>query len=78
MADIWVISDTHFNHDNILKFEDKAGKPCRDFVDVEDMNETMIANWNSVVKQEAFGCWQPRQHQSTCSTLPKGKYVERL
>ena len=50
MADIWIISDTHFNHANILKFEDKLGKPCRDFADVDEMNETMIANWNNVVK----------------------------
>jgi calcineurin-like phosphoesterase family protein len=52
MANIWVISDTHFNHANILKFEDKLGKPCRVFADVDEMNETMIANWNSVVKPQ--------------------------
>lgn len=51
MRDIWVISDTHFNHAGILTFNDYAGKPCRDkFTDVEDMNEQMITNWNSVVK----------------------------
>jgi calcineurin-like phosphoesterase family protein len=49
MSNIWVISDTHFNHANILKFENSAGKPTRDFADVEEMNETMIDNWNSVV-----------------------------
>lgn len=48
---IWVISDTHFNHANILKFEDRVGKKVRDqFSSVEEMNEVMIQRWNSVVK----------------------------
>lgn len=51
MADIWVISDTHWNHANILKFTDReSGKPVRPFQSVHDMNETMVENWNSVVK----------------------------
>lgn len=48
--DIWVISDTHFNHKNILNFTDKNGKSIRPFSSVKDMNQTMIDNWNSVVK----------------------------
>lgn len=50
MSDIWLTSDTHFGHKNILTFEDKIGKPVRPFCSVEDMNETIIENWNSVVK----------------------------
>lgn len=50
-GDIWVTSDTHFNHSNILTFLDKGGKPVRPFSSVEEMNETMIDKWNSVVKQ---------------------------
>lgn len=49
-SNIWVTSDTHFNHANILKFEDKSGKPVRPFTSVEEMNQTMIDNWNSLVK----------------------------
>jgi calcineurin-like phosphoesterase family protein len=46
-----VISDTHFNHANILKFEDRVGKAVRgQFSSVEDMNEHMIQRWNEVVK----------------------------
>lgn len=47
---IWVVSDTHFNHANILTFKDSIGKATRPFSDVEEMNETMIERWNSVVK----------------------------
>lgn len=50
MADIWFTSDTHFNHKNILNFTDTNGKPVRPFATLEDMNETLIDNWNSVVK----------------------------
>lgn len=51
MAEIFVISDTHLNHKNILTFTDKhSGKPVRPFHSLEEMNETMIDNWNKVVK----------------------------
>lgn len=51
--DIWVISDTHFRHSNILKFKDSAtGELVRPgFSDVDEMDEHMIERWNSVVKQ---------------------------
>ena len=50
--DIWVISDTHFRHANILKFTDSnTGKLVRPmFADVDHMDEHMIERWNSVVK----------------------------
>ena len=51
--DIWVISDTHFQHANILTFVDSnTGKSVRGdrFSSVEEMDETMIENWNRVVK----------------------------
>ena len=47
---IFVISDTHFNHANILTFKDSLGKPCRKFSSVEEMNEVMIERWNNVVR----------------------------
>jgi calcineurin-like phosphoesterase family protein len=48
---IWVISDTHFNHANMLKFKDWTGEFTRPgFRDVEHMDEMMMDNWNSVVK----------------------------
>jgi calcineurin-like phosphoesterase family protein len=50
VAKIFIISDTHFNHGNILQFLNADGSMVRPgFTDVEDMNETIIHNWNSVV-----------------------------
>ena len=50
--DIWLISDTHFFHANILKFTDDEGNLIRGsrFSSVEEMNQCMLDNWNSVVK----------------------------
>ena len=37
------IADTHFDHDNIIKFDN------RPFLNRDDMNLTLIKNWNGVV-----------------------------
>jgi len=41
---IWVTSDTHFGHENII---DYCGRP---FSNVKEMDECLVENWNSVVK----------------------------
>jgi len=44
VRDYWFISDTHFQHKNILKWG-------RNFSSTEEMDELMIENWNKVVKK---------------------------
>lgn len=52
MREIFVISDTHFGHENILKFSKEHGDPTRSFSSVEEMDELMIERWNSVVRAQ--------------------------
>ena len=53
MRNIFVISDTHFFHKNILTFKNKDGELIRPgFSSVEEMNETIIDNWNKTVNDE--------------------------
>ncbi len=52
MPNIFLISDTHFGHANILKFKNWDGKPLRVFNDVDHMNEHMVERWNSVVRPQ--------------------------
>ena len=49
MKNTWVISDTHFNQATMLEFTDCAGKPPREFDNVDQMNEAMFDNWNDVI-----------------------------
>jgi len=42
----FVVADTHFNHENIIKY-------CnRPFDNTTQMNETIIKNWNEVVSKD--------------------------
>lgn len=45
-SNTWVVSDTHFYHDNIIKY-------CnRPYANAIEMNEDMIAKWNAVVGKD--------------------------
>lgn len=48
MAKVFLIADTHFGHENILKFQHE-GKPLRPFKSLTEMHVEMIDRWNSVV-----------------------------
>lgn len=54
MRDIFIISDTHFGHSNILKFTDSAsGSRIRPlWEDVNEMDEHMIQQWNDTVRDQ--------------------------
>lgn len=49
MPNVFLISDTHFGHTNMLNFTRANGTPLRPFAHVDEMNDTLIKNWNSVV-----------------------------
>ncbi len=45
MRNIWVISDTHFGHENIIKYCD------RPFANSKEMDDCMLTYWNETVKE---------------------------
>ena len=49
MSNIFLCSDHHFGHANILTFLDADGNKVRNFNSVEEMDERMVENHNLVV-----------------------------
>lgn len=43
---LWFTSDTHFGHENIIKYS------CRPFQNAKEMDEALIENWNARVKPD--------------------------
>lgn len=52
MSNIFLCSDHHFGHANILTFTDADGKRVRNFDSVEEMDERMVENHNLVVSNK--------------------------
>lgn len=53
MSDIWIISDTHFGHENTCtKFKRKDGTPLRPFPSAKVMDEVMVEKWNALIKPQ--------------------------
>ena len=46
---IWLISDTHFGHEEILDLDKHGHRIVRPFADMQDMQQKMVASWNEVV-----------------------------
>lgn len=42
----WIISDTHFGHNNVITYEN------RPYVNPESMNQQLIRNWNKLVTKD--------------------------
>ena len=51
---VWLTSDHHFGHANLLTFQDRDGAYFRGnrFSSIEEMDEYMVARWNSLVKPD--------------------------
>lgn len=53
MPKVFVTSDTHFGHSNILTFKKTDGLPLREgFKDIKDHDLELIKRWNSVVSKD--------------------------
>lgn len=51
MSNIFLISDTHFGHLGVCKFlRDDGVTKLRPWNNAEEMDEALVANWNSVVR----------------------------
>lgn len=52
----WFISDTHFFHENILKFfkDEEQKEKLRPFVSISEMHETIIEKWNKLIKPNDY------------------------
>ena len=50
MSNVFLTSDTHFGHKGVTVFTKTDGSKIRPWDNVEEMDEALVNNWNSVVK----------------------------
>ena len=50
MSETFLIADTHFGHTNMTRFKREDGTPVRPFSTVEEIDNTLIKNWNNIVR----------------------------
>jgi calcineurin-like phosphoesterase family protein len=46
----FLVSDTHFGHKGVTQFLKDDGSKLRPWDNIEEMDEALVANWNSVVR----------------------------
>ena len=69
------IADTHFGHENIIKFDNRS------FINAEEMEEILIFNWNSVVQNGDITyilgdfCWDKEDEWKRILRLLNGNKV---
>ena len=80
MANIFVISDTHFGHSGILTFKNMDGSPVRSFDSVQEMDETMVDRWNAVVKpgDHVYHCGDVAMRREHLATVGRCNGHKRL
>lgn len=73
MSNIFLCSDHHFGHANILTFTTETGARVRDFESVEQMDETMVENHNRVVgpKDKVYFLGDVAFHNRTLATVAR-------
>lgn len=84
-GEIFLTSDTHYHHSNILKFMDSQGVPVRGgFETVEEMNEAMFDGWNETIRENdtvyhlgdlAMGPYKSSDFAERFRSLPGKKYL---
>jgi calcineurin-like phosphoesterase family protein len=52
MVQTFFTSDPHFGHKNIIKFTDNNGEIIRKFDSIEEHDEHLVEQWNSVVRDQ--------------------------
>ncbi len=67
---VWFTSDTHFGHANIIEL---SGRP---FGSVGEMDESLVANWNGVVRADDE-VWHLGDFAFR-NTVPAAEYLRRL
>lgn len=82
---IYVISDTHFQHHNILKYEPSRQSPGRvQFKDIYEHDKFLVEQWNSVVRNRdtvwhlGDVCFGPRDSEHLKDVLSSLKGYKRL